>query len=418
MNVNICRLVFGIALLFCAGLVFAQSETTENKPPAGGINAPDNSKKEIPTPKANYEFIAPRNIRDFMVALKEAGTRGFRLDKMTTMRSGYYESSKQKANATVLAGVVRFDGESRFDYNFFFAEGEDDPEATINNLAKEGWAFRDVISVAGTGDNDSLLIEDLFANRLRKFPTYGNIYVLERTDNKQTPRAYKLLKAGVGTGRSPSAKLQGMLDQSLKEGFVPVATYFSFNFKSLLTVDSFSGILVEKRDDVKNLDYKFVRGNRSSGLWEEIAVFSKEGFRIENMNTSSAILVREKEKIAPVSYLWLEADEKTFQTDLAAALAKNPMFLATGIYLQEMGEMNKNLLIFETGRAANDELKFVNIMPVIPKQFKKNPQEFLKTIDPPEIAFQKALDEGFAPRDVYYTKKEGLVMIFARAKRA
>lgn len=399
MNINIRYVVLGIALLFCTGLVFAQNE--------------------IPTPKANYEFIAPQNIRDFMVALKEAGARGFRLDKMTTMRSGDYESSRKKANATVLSGVVRFDGESRFDYNFFFAEGEKDPEETLNNLAKEGWMFRDVVSVAGTGDDDSLLIEDLWANRLRKFPSFGNIYVLERSDNKQTPRAYKLLKAGVGTGRNPTPKLQGLLDQALKEGFVPVATYFSFDFKSLITVDSFSGILVEKGGEVKNLDYKFVRGNRSNGLWEEIAIFSKEGFRIESMNTTSAILVREKEKTAPLNYVWLEADEKTFQTDLTAALAKNPAFHSTGIYMQAMGEMNKNLLIFEnTPTAAADELKFVKIMPAIPKQFKKNPQEFIKTIDTPQVAFQKALDEGFVPRDLYFSKPEGLVMIFARAKRA
>lgn len=399
MKTNIRCMVLGIALLFCTGLVFAQTE--------------------IPAPKANYELIAPQNIRDFMVALKEAGTRGFRLDKMTTLKSGDYETSKKKANATVISGIVRFDGESRFDYNFFFAEGEKDPEETLNNLAKEGWTFRDVISVAGSGDDDSLLIEDLFANRLRQFPSFGNIYVLERDDNKQSPRTYKLLKAGVGTGRSPTAKLQLLLDQSLKEGFVPVATYFSFDFKSLITVDSFSGILVEKRDEVKNLDYKFVRGNRSNGLWEEIALFSKEGFRIENINVSSAILVREKEKTAPVSYLWLEADEKTFPTDLSAALAKNPAFHSTGIYTQAMGEMSKNLLIFENTPtfAAAGEIKFVKIMPVIPKQFKKNPQEFLKTIDPPQIAFQKALDEGFVPRDVYYTGKEGLIMVFTRAKK-
>lgn len=399
MKINIRCLVLGIALLFCTGLVFAQNE--------------------IPAPKANYEFIEPQNIRDFMVALKEAGMRGFRLDKMTTLKNGDYESSRKKAKGTVLSGVVRFDGENRFDYNFFFAEGEKDPEETLNNLAKEGWTFRDVISVAGSGDDDSLLIEDIWANKLRKFPTFGNIYVLERTDNKRVPRSYKLLKAGVGTGRNPTPKLQGLLDQAIKDGFVPVATYFSFDFKSLITVDQFSGVVVEKRDEVKNLEYKFVRGNRSGGLWEEIALFSKEGFRIDSMNTTSAILVREKEKAAPVSYTWVEAEEKTFQTDLTAALAKNPAFYSTGIYMYGMADLNKNLLIFEnTPTATVDEIKFVKILPVIPKQFKKNPQEFLKTIDTPQVAFQKAIDEGFTPRDVYYTGKEGLVMIFTRAKRA
>src|SRR5215203_1672001 len=90
-----------------------------------------------------------------MLALKEAGRRGFKLDKVTSLPSGDYETSKQKAKGLVLAGTVKYDGESRYDYNFFFAEGEENPETTLNELAKEGWAFRDVLSVTGTGDADS-----------------------------------------------------------------------------------------------------------------------------------------------------------------------------------------------------------------------------------------------------------------------
>lgn len=372
---------------------------------------------EIQTPKANYEYIAPQNIRNFMLALKEAGKRGFRLDKMTTLRGGEYDSSKQKANAAVIAGIVKFDGENRFDYNFFFAEGEENPETTLNTLAKEGWAFRDVISVAGTGDDSSLLIEDIFANRLRKFPTLGNIYVLERIEGKKTARTYKLLKAGTGTGRSPTPKLQTALDQALNEGYFPVATYYSFDFKSLLTVDSFTGIVVEKRDEPKKLEYKFVRGNNSSDLWKDIDEFSKQGFRIESMNFSTAILARESNNAAPVSYTRLETEEKTFPTALAATLAKGVSFHSTGIYQQGMGEMNKNLLIFENSSAPATEIRFVKMVHIIPKQFKKNPQEYLKTLEKPETVFQKALDEGFRPHDVYFSGKEGLVIVFTREKK-
>jgi hypothetical protein len=414
-----CCVIFCVSFFSLAAAAFPQSGKSETNTPIQEITVPtDNKPKdEIPRPKANYEYLAPQNIRDFMLALKEAGKRGFRLDKLTTLSGTYVETSQQKASATVLAGIVKFDGESRYDYNFFFAEGEDDPEQTLNALSKEGWAFRDLISAGGTGDASSLPIEDIFANRLRKFPTLGNIYVLERTDGKKTARTYKLLKAGVGTGRNPTPKLQSLLDQAVTEGFVPVGTYFSFDIKSLFSVDSFSGILVEKRDDGAKLEYKFVRGNHSNGMWKDIDTFAKQGFHIGVMSFSTAVLAREPGNTAPVSYTWLETEGKTYQTDLAAALAKNLSFHSTGTYTLGMADFNKNLMIFENNSPAIvSELRFVRMVSIIPKQFKKNPQDYLKTLEKPDVSFQKALDEGFTPQDVYFSENEGLVVVFTRKK--
>jgi hypothetical protein len=387
-------------------------------------NADDKSRPDIPEPKAGYEFIEPQNIYNFMLALKEAGKRGFRLRALAPLPGRAAETSKKAAKGMMLSGVVAFDGENRYDYNFFFAEGEKDPEQTLNDLSRDGWRFRDVISVFGEGDDDSLPIEDIFANRLRKFPTLGNIYVLERTlEGNKSPAVYKLLKAGVGTGRSPTAKIQALLDQSAGEGYVPVGPYYSFDVKSLFSVDSFCGIIMEKAGQAGNLEYKFVRGNRSDGLWKDIDEFSKQGFRIGLLNFSNAILIREKggaAATAPVTYLRLVTDHKNYATDLAAALAKNPSFYSAGAYATGM-EVVKNLLIFQENGAASDgeifEYRFGNMLPVVPKQYKKNPQEYLKNLDKPEVVFQKSLDDGYIPRDLYFSEKEGLMILFARRKK-
>lgn len=408
---------WSMSLLIAAATAFAQS--TETK-----------SQNDIPDPKARYEYVAPQNIVEFMHALKEAGKRGFRLDKMTVVPGSSGYSSKAKAKGMMLAGLVKFDGETRYDYNFFFAEGEDDPEKTLNALsADSGWRFRDVISVYGAGDAGSLLIEDIFANRLRQFPTMGNIYVLERTlggsGKKTNAPVYKLLKAGVGAGKNPTPKMQGLIEQSLTEGFAPLATYFSFEVKSLLSVDSFFGVVVEKTGEAAQAppqqqpkaEYKFVRSNRSDGLRKELETFAPQGFRLSTLNFNSAILVRAAGSTTPVSYAWLESDEKTYANDLSATLAKNPVFASGGIGQIDSGDYIKNILIFENSPAASTEYQLVKMIPRIPKEFKKNPEEYLKTIEKPEIAFQKSIESGYAPRDIFYSDKDGLTILFERQKK-
>jgi hypothetical protein len=403
MKLKICSVFFGLAYLFCASFVDAQSENPENK---------------VPAPKAFYEYISPRNTRDFMIALKDAGKRGFRFDKMTTVPVSEPDADKKKKKEMVLAGIVKYDGANRYDYNFFFAEAEENPDATLNNLSKGGWYFRDVLSVMTGTEEVRLPVEDGFANRAKKLPALGNLYLLERLEGQQTPHVYKLFKAAVGTGRAPTVKLQAMLEQALTEGYVPVATYFTVNLKNLFSIDSASAILVEKRDGAKKYEYKFVRGNQSDGLWKDIDEFAKQGFRIGLMNYTTAMLYRESESAAPVSYTHLHSSDKDFQAALAATLGKNPTFHSTISYGDGLWmNLHKNVLIFETGATAAAEYKFANLLPIIPKQYRKNAEEFAKTLEKPEIIFQKALGEGFAPRDLYYSDAEGLIIVFSREKK-
>jgi hypothetical protein len=407
MKSQIRWVVFGMAYLLCAGLVCAQTENAENK---------------VPPTRADYEYLAPQSLSDFMTALKEAGKRGFRFYKMTTVPVSLAEEEKKgkkKKKEVVLAGVLKYEGGSRYDYNFFFAEGEENPDATLNKLSNDGWHFREVLSVMSGKDRIDLPVGGAYANRARILPALGNLYLLERVDGQPaTPRVYKLFKAGVGTGRTPTAKLQAMLDQSLKEGFLPVGAYLTIDLKNLFSIDAASAILVEKREAEKNFEYKFVRGNQSDGLWEDIEALAKQGFRIKLMNYNTAIMHREPGDALPVSYTHLRASDEKFQSHLAATLAKNPQFYGTAAYGDGLWmKLNKNSLIFENLASAGNEYKFVNVLPLIPKQYRKNPAEFAKTLENPQTLFSRAEDEGFTPCDLYYSDSEGLVIVFERGKK-
>lgn len=394
-----------IASILLAGLTIAgQTETVENKNSA-----------EV------YRYAAPENIVDFMKTIKDAGARGYRLDKMTiTNLSHYYAtSSKKQVGRTFLAGILKKDENATYDYNFFFAEGEDDPEKTLNDLAKDGWYFRDVISVYGEGDSTSLLIEDIFANRLRKFPTLGNIYLLERQPKaEKIERTYKLLKAGVGTGRNPTPKMQALLDESVKDGFQPIASYLSMRFTSLITVDVFNGVIVEKtagENSPEKREYKFIRGNRNNGLQNDIAEFSKDGWRIGALNFNTGFLYRTIGAENPsIKYTWLETEEKTYPAMREEIASRKPSFISAVVTGSDQ-RFNKNALIFEESKDdRNVDFKIVTVMPKLPKQFKKKPDEFYKTIDKPEEVFSKKLSEGYVPEDIFLSDDEGLMMVFVK----
>lgn len=407
-----------LAVFITSSSAFAQSGRPVEPKPIAPVQETQTDKQmaataEIPKPKALYEYLAPQNIVDFMLTLKEAGKRGFKLDKVTAIPSGLAETSREKANQTVLAGIVRFDGESRYDYNFFFAEGRETPDDKLNSLSRNGWYFRDVVSVFGGGIQDN----PVFDNTIYKFPTNGNLYLLERVVGSEKPTfSYKLLKAGVRLGSNPTEKMQGLLDAAIAEGFVPVASYYTFDIKNIFSVDSFCGVLVGKIPDARKTEYKFVRGNRNDGLRKEIETFSKQGYRIGSVNFNTAILTREAGQTAPVNYQWVETSDKKYAATLAATLAKNPAFVSGGIDIIGEGDFIKNLLIFESGAGAS-EFQFAKMIPIVPKQFKKNPQDYLKTLEKPEAVFQRLLNDGYAPRDVFYSDIEGLTVLFERQKK-
>src|SRR5262249_23609143 len=120
-----------ISVCLLALSLFAQSGV---KPPPHPSPTPpsDETSKEksepLPVPDIKYEVIGPKTVVDFMYALKAAGKRGFRLDKITALPTGMGQTRLEQIGMTVLAGIVKFDGTAIYDYNFFSAESYPEPD--------------------------------------------------------------------------------------------------------------------------------------------------------------------------------------------------------------------------------------------------------------------------------------------------
>jgi hypothetical protein len=215
--------------------------------------------------------------------------------------------------------------------------------------------------------------------------------------------------------------MQALLDDAVKEGFLPVASYLSMRMTSIISVDVFNGVIVEKTDAgnaPEKREYKFIRGNRNDGLQKDIAEFSKDGWRIGALNFNTGFLYRNKGVENPsVKYTWLETEEKTYPAMRDELVARKPPFFSAVITGSDQ-RFNKNALIFEeSSENKSADFKIVTVLPKLPKQFKKKPEEFYKTIDKPEDIFNKNLSEGYIPQDVFLSDNEGLMLIFVRPEK-
>ncbi|HEX8369812.1 MAG TPA: hypothetical protein VF604_14795 [Pyrinomonadaceae bacterium] len=406
----VAAFVFFLACFIAPSFLLAQTDKTiENKTPL---------QTEIPKPQAVYEYLAPQSIVNFMYAVKEAGQRGFRLDKLTAVPSGEAGTSKEKAGRTVLAGIVRYDGENRYDYNFFFAEGEKEADNKLNLLADKGWYFREVVTVYGGGaDTDP---SGLFENTVYSLPTVGNLYLLERVSQAKSNRQYKLLKAGVGIGKNPTEKMQSLLNEAVREDYVPVATYYSFGVTSIVSVDSFFAVLVEKSAPGAKPEYRFIRGNRNEGLRKEIDKVTAEGYRLGVHNLNSAVMIRDAEKSAPVAYQWVLTDRKDYAANLTKVAESDAEFYSVGVDMASPGDFVKSVLIFRNKTAGNAnrfEYRTLRMIPPRPKKQKKGaPVQPPPAQEKPEDVFKKMLADGYTPRDLFYSDEDSLNVFFERRK--
>ncbi|MBC7797451.1 MAG: hypothetical protein H7Z37_11310 [Pyrinomonadaceae bacterium] len=359
---------------------------------------------DIPKPKFLYEYISPRNTFDFLLAIQKGGKRGFRIEQITAVPGG-----SDDVNGA-FAGVMKFYGETQYEYDFIFAENVDNPEQALNSSGKNGWYLRDVLATSGDNGSSGML-GNLFV--------LSNIYLLERATNDSQPvNDYKLIKAAAGTGRNSTLRMQTLLDAAISEGYVPVGSYRVQNVKSLFSVDSAFCLIVQKSSVERKLEYKFVNSGRSKGLREDIEILSKQGYRVKLITYNSAVLARGTGQTAPVLYDWNETDKKVYPANLATMAAKKKSYVFGGIDVISNADYIKTILVFEDGETGNAfNYQTVKMSPKIPKQFKKNPEEYLKTIENPQVAFERFLTEGYIARDIFYSEVDGTTILFERREK-
>ena len=426
-------IVAGLCLALCVWSASAQSGRINNysksKPSGASPTATAgvqtaSAAKPIPL-FARTEYIAPERIDYLLNKLKEAGRRGFRLDKITACPSPYISgTSREKARVVPLSATVKYANGQKYDYDAFYAEDQTDPAMKLNLMASNGWYFRDVISVWSDppGNRDVLIRGKLkrVGTPTSNITTFGNIYLVERISSEPVNKFYQLLKVGIGPGRTPTADMQGLLDKAIADGYVPVATTQTFGATSPLTLDAYCAVLLQMIPDDKHsvndgqAEFRFFHGIYRSSMQAKVEEAAKEGFNIYTVNFNTVIMMRpNKNETRPVALRFVRVDEPD-----AAALLKNADnkldYRIGGIGsfgFWASADLVKNVLIFETTNVTSKEFQTLVVTPK-----KKNKNQFAGLPENPSDAFKRMLSENFVVRDLFYSRLEGVTVLFERAK--
>lgn len=235
---------------------------------------------------------------------------------------------------------------------------------------------------------------------------YTDRFLVEKESEIKKPIEQILVNTFPGWGAKPSAELEKQIDEKLAEGFYPTKIFSKFE------------ILLEKAKDKEELlsdkpDVKIVRSSWGRGnLDKKVNELAKQGYRLAMTNNGIAVMYRNKETAqTPVSYIWVKADKKNFEKNLAKLREKGAIYRTA--YPNEKG--TENTLIFE--QKLKDDGKRSEFK-VLKFEFdsKENMEEKKVYIDltPSSKEAVKTLNkltrEGFEVRDLFYADEVSVIL--------
>jgi hypothetical protein len=169
-------------------------------------------------------------------------------------------------------------------------------------------------------------------------------YLLEREKGVETP-AQAVLACVPWSGTSATNVCLAELQGKLAGGFYPSKI-----------LDAISSIQLEKPAGDDRLSPERAEMHVVSSLsgWrdarklrEKINVMARQGYRLSLVNNQVAIMYRRRSNVTPVSYVWVNATNKDFETRLARLQEAGAVYHAT--YPNK--RLEETQLIFEQGAA-------------------------------------------------------------------
>jgi hypothetical protein len=167
---------------------------------------------------------------------------------------------------------------------------------------------------------------------------YLDFFLVEREKGVKKTLEQILISSAPGWGAKPSAELKQQIEESLAEGFYPVNVFSAFEI--LLERAKTKDELLSDKPDVQVLRSSWGKGD----VKDKVNELSKQGYRLAMTNNRIAVMYRNNETAQiPVSYVWLKADKKNFEKELAKLRVKGAVYKTA--YPSDKGR--KNTLIFE-----------------------------------------------------------------------
>ncbi len=235
---------------------------------------------------------------------------------------------------------------------------------------------------------------------------YKDLFLIEKELNSKRHFEQMVIGSSPGWGAKPSIEMASEVDEKLADGFYPVSAISQFEIL-LERVKGEDDILKDKPD------VQIVRsGWGTNNVQKRVNEFAKLGYRLAMTNHGIAVMYRNNEtRSIPVSYVWMRADKRNFDKELAKLKAKGAVYQTT--YPNEEGI--RNTLIFEQnldGKGKNAEFRILSF------EFDRNEKEtegrvFIDLTPSSKEAVKKMNEwakEGFVVRDLFDSGKVSVIM--------
>lgn len=233
---------------------------------------------------------------------------------------------------------------------------------------------------------------------------YTRRFLFEREKGGGKPGRYTLAASAPGQREKPSAELSSLINRGLSEGFYPTSLLSSFV------------VLLEQpaQTDERPTDRpeaQVVRVSGIDGLSKQVNELAKQGFRLALTDDGIAVMYRRGAAATPVKYVWLRAQDKNFDKQLALLQAGGAVYRMIGT--DDSGEENR--LVFEQGPTVEGQRREYRVLK-FEFQFVENAAEGKVSISlaQPSRETLRVLNglvkEGFTVRDLFYSKEVGVIL--------
>lgn len=329
-------------------------------------------------------------LNNFIEHLDEAGKRGYRIISSLTAHR---------------VAIVSFD-ETHYEYKWFETTGsvhfaKSGLNEKINELSELGFRLIEhsqLYTWCEYRDSENLALGENCS--------YSDLFLFERAKKVKKPTEQILINTFPGWGARPSVEIAGEIDKKLAEGFYPVKAISKFE------------ILLEKATDKNNIledkpDVQIIRSDWGTGdLEKRVNELAMQGYRLGVINNGIAIMYRNSETNGkPVLYIWLRADKKKFEKELAKLQQARARY--AHVYPDQHGI--KNSLIFESnlaGKSKGAEFKVLEFD--FDKREDKNAGKVYVKLTSLAESSIKTMNElakqGFVVRDLFEGDKVSVIL--------
>jgi hypothetical protein len=251
-----------------------------------------------------YKLVFPTRpgLDNFVEQLNKAGDEGYYLRS-----AAYHWQRKSASTKTAYAfpvAILKLD-EVQHEYAYFETSGKParvitDFEQKYGDLAKRGFRLVAHLLLGKSCDDNGC-------------ESYDYLFLLGREKSVEKPTQFTLARSNRHlTSKTITAKLAAQIKEKLTDGFYPSDLLSEPEPTIVLTPTKNAEESSDGSGDVQVV--LFCSADTRSRM---IGHLAKQGYRLDLIDTQSALMYRQVQAIAPFTYTWLEVGDKGFDEKLA-----------------------------------------------------------------------------------------------------